>query len=75
MPRCRKERGDVPRLNADDKAGNEAAIRAAMEQILRGNLPPGAKADLKTLALLSGVPRTGFYAKRNRDGTRRRTPN
>lgn len=61
----------MPRLNAHDKAGNEAAVRAAMEQILRGDLPPGAKADLKTLALLSGVTRTGFYAKRNRDGTSR----
>ncbi|MFF0400167.1 hypothetical protein ACFYSJ_31155 [Streptomyces sp. NPDC005248] len=61
----------MPRLNAQDKASNEAAVRAAMEQILRGDLPPGAKADLKTLAQLSGVTRTGFYAKRNRDGTSR----
>ncbi|MFE2319784.1 hypothetical protein ACFXC8_43130 [Streptomyces sp. NPDC059441] len=61
----------MPRLNAHDKASNETAVRAAMEQILRGDLPPGAKADLKTLALLSGVTRTGFYAKRNRDGTSR----
>jgi hypothetical protein len=61
----------VPRLNAQDKASNEAAVRAAMEQILRGDLPPGGKADLKTLAQLSGVTRTGFYAKRNRDGTSR----
>ncbi|WP_331722442.1 hypothetical protein [Streptomyces anulatus] len=61
----------MPRLNAHDKASNEAAIRAAMAQILRGDLPPGGKADLKTLALLSGVTRTGFYPKRNRDGTSR----
>ncbi|MET7842217.1 hypothetical protein ABZT45_27025 [Streptomyces sp. NPDC005356] len=61
----------MPRLNAQDKASNEAAVRAAMERILRGDLPPGAKADLKTLAQLSGVTRTGFYAKRNRDGTSR----
>ncbi|MET7621907.1 hypothetical protein [Streptomyces sp. NPDC005408] len=60
----------MPRLNAQDKASNEAAVRAAMEQILR-DLPPGGKADLKTLAQLSGVTRTGFYAKRNRDGTSR----
>lgn len=71
MPPCRKGRYDVPRLNAQDKASNEAAVRAAMERILRGDLPPGAKADLKTLAQLSGVTRTGFYAKRNRDGTSR----
>ncbi|MET7519665.1 hypothetical protein ABZS88_41070 [Streptomyces sp. NPDC005480] len=61
----------MPRLNAQEKASNEAAVRAAMEQILRGDLPPGAKADLKTLAQLSSVTRTGFYAKRNRDGTSR----
>ncbi|WP_309238999.1 hypothetical protein [Streptomyces lunaelactis] len=61
----------MPRLNEQDKARNEAAVRAAMERILRGDLPPGAKADLKTLAELSRVTRTGFYAKRNRDGTSR----
>ncbi|MEU9919580.1 hypothetical protein [Streptomyces sp. NPDC051001] len=61
----------MPRLNEQDKARNEAAVRAAMERILRGELPPGAKADLKTLSELSGVTRTGFYAKRNRDGTSR----
>lgn len=61
----------MPRLNAQDKASNEAAIRAAMEQILRGDIPLGAKADLKTLASLAGVTRTGFYSKRNRDGTSR----
>lgn len=71
MPRCVKGPCDVPRLNEQDKARNEAAVRAAMECILRGDLPPGAKADLKTLAELSGVTRTGFYAKRNRDGTSR----
>ncbi|MGW4391813.1 hypothetical protein [Streptomyces sp. NPDC004685] len=58
-------------MNAQDKASNEAALRAAMERILRGDLPPGAKADLKTLAELAGVTRTGFYAKCNRDGTSR----
>ncbi|WND15920.1 hypothetical protein [Streptomyces violaceus] len=42
-----------------------------MEQILRGDLPPGAKADLKTLASLAGVTRTGFYPKKNRDVTTR----
>lgn len=59
----------MPRLNAQDKAGNESAVQAAMEQILRGDLPPGTKADLKTLASLAGVTRTGFYPKKNRDGT------
>ncbi|GHE16031.1 hypothetical protein GCM10010339_92610 [Streptomyces alanosinicus] len=35
----------MARLNQDDKARNEAAIRAAMERILSGNLPPGGKSD------------------------------
>ncbi|GGZ63778.1 hypothetical protein [Streptomyces rubiginosohelvolus] len=59
------------RLTDSDKARNEAAIRSAMDQILSGNLPPGGKADLKTLAALAGVTRTGFYPKKNRDGASR----
>ncbi|MET9544237.1 hypothetical protein ABZY36_02850 [Streptomyces sp. NPDC006627] len=59
----------MARLTEDAKARNKAAIRAAMEQILSGNLPPGGKIDLKTLATLAGVTRTGFYPKKNRDGT------
>ncbi|MGW5123997.1 hypothetical protein ACWEQ7_08025 [Streptomyces sp. NPDC004069] len=41
------------------------------ERILKGDLPPGGKADLKILAALAGVTRTGFYPKKNRDGTTR----
>ncbi|MEU4181438.1 hypothetical protein [Streptomyces sp. NPDC026589] len=36
-----------------------------------GNLPPGAKTDVKTLAALAGVTRTGFYPKKDRNGTTR----
>lgn len=50
---------------------NEEAIRAAMDRLLRGDLPPGRKCDLKTLAQEAGVTRTGFYPKKNRDGTTR----
>ncbi|MFD5503746.1 hypothetical protein ACFWJS_29185 [Streptomyces sp. NPDC127061] len=64
----------MARLNEADKARNEAAIRAAMERILAGNLPSGGKADLKTLAAMAGVTRTGFYPKKNRDGTPRPGP-
>lgn len=64
----------MARLNEADKTRNEAAIRAAMERILAGNLPPGGKADLKTLAAMAGVTRTGFYPKKNRDGTPRPGP-
>ncbi|MFD7862258.1 hypothetical protein [Streptomyces sp. NPDC059783] len=61
----------MARLTEESKTRNEAAIRAAMDRILKGDLPPGGKADLKTLAALAGVTRTGFYPKTNRDGTAR----
>lgn len=64
----------MARLNAEDKARNEAAIRAAMDRILGGSLPEGGKCDLKTLAEQAGVQRTGFYPKKNRDGTIRTGP-
>ncbi|MFD7341265.1 hypothetical protein ACFV98_35580 [Streptomyces violascens] len=64
----------VARLTQQDRNHNEQAIRAAMERILSGNLPPGGKADVKTLAALAGVTRTGFYPKKNRDGTTRPGP-
>ncbi|MER6031546.1 hypothetical protein [Streptomyces sp. NPDC001851] len=64
----------MPRISGEDRARNEEAIRAAMDRLLRGELPPGGRCDLKTLAAEAGVTRTGFYAKRNRDGTTRRGP-
>lgn len=62
------------RISDSDRARNEEAIRAAMDRLLRGELPPGGKCDLKTLALESSVTRTGFYPKKNRDGTTRPGP-
>jgi hypothetical protein len=62
------------RISEDTRAHNEAAIRAAMDRLLRGDLPPGGKCDLRTLASEAGVPRTAFYAKKNRDGTARTGP-
>ncbi|MFD8259565.1 hypothetical protein ACFV19_11585 [Streptomyces griseoluteus] len=61
----------MARLTATDRNRNEAAVRAAMERLLGGDLPPGGKCDLKTLASLAGITRTGFYPKKNRDGTTR----
>lgn len=62
------------RISDSDRARNEEAIRAAMDRMLRGELPPGGKCDLKTLAMESGITRTGFYPKKNRDGTTRPGP-
>ncbi|MGW1197251.1 hypothetical protein ACWD4B_15655 [Streptomyces sp. NPDC002536] len=64
----------MPRISEDTRARNKQAIRAAMDRLLRGELPPGGKCDLKTLAAEAGVTRTGFYPKKNRDGTERPGP-
>ncbi|MEU7602891.1 hypothetical protein [Streptomyces sp. NPDC041003] len=64
----------MARLTDEVKTQNEEAVRAAMDRLLRGELATGGKLDLKTLAAEAGVPRTGFYAKRNRDGSERSGP-
>ncbi|MFB8777954.1 hypothetical protein [Streptomyces broussonetiae] len=64
----------MARISDETRTRNEQAIRAAMDRMLRGELPPGGKCDLKTLAAEAGVTRTGFYPKKNRDGTERPGP-
>lgn len=64
----------MARISDETRTRNEQAIRAAMDRLLRGELPPGGKCDLKTLAAEAGVTRTGFYPKKNRDGTTRPGP-
>ncbi|MGX1853043.1 hypothetical protein [Streptomyces sp. NPDC055299] len=61
-------------MSEQTRQANEAAIRAAMVRMLAGDLPEGGKCDIKTLAALSGVVRTGFYPKKSRDGTSRPGP-
>ncbi|MFK8846227.1 hypothetical protein [Streptomyces sp. Ac-502] len=56
------------RLTAETRARNEEAIRAAMDRLLAGAIPPGGGCDLKTLAAEAGVTRTGFYPKGDRPG-------
>ena len=56
------------RLTGQTRQRNEQAIRAAMDRLLRGEIPPGGRCDLKTLATEAGVTRTGFYAKGGRPG-------
>ncbi|WP_438293141.1 hypothetical protein [Streptomyces sp. HUAS TT7] len=62
------------RVSEETRQANEAAIRVAMDRMLSGDLPEGGKCDIKTLAALSGVVRTGFYPKRGRDGAPRPGP-
>ncbi|MER6096107.1 hypothetical protein ABT154_09650 [Streptomyces sp. NPDC001728] len=64
----------MARISAQTRARNEDAIRAAMDRLLSGDIPPSGGCDLKTLAAQAGVSRTAFYAKQNRDGTKRPGP-
>ncbi|HEX9354061.1 MAG TPA: hypothetical protein VF933_09635 [Streptosporangiaceae bacterium] len=52
------------RLSRQQLAENEAKIRAAMSRLLNGDIPPGGKCDIKTLAREAGVDRTAFYGSR-----------
>ena len=52
------------RITADQRAANENRIRAAIDRLLRGEIPPGGRCDVKTLAGEAGVDRTAFYGNR-----------
>ena len=52
------------RITAAQRAENENRIRAAMDRLLRGEIPAGGKCDIKTLAREAGVDRTAFYGNR-----------
>lgn len=61
-------------LTAEQRRRNEASIRAAMDRLLGGQLPPRGGCDLKTLAREAGVARTGFYARADPHGGQRPGP-
>ncbi|WP_410585410.1 hypothetical protein [Amycolatopsis sp. lyj-108] len=50
------------RLDQQTRTQKEATIRAAMDRLLRGELPPGGKCDVKTLATASGITRAALYS-------------
>lgn len=52
------------RISAAQRTENENRIRAAMDRLLRGEIPPGGKRDIKTLAIEAAVERTAFYGTR-----------
>jgi DNA repair exonuclease SbcCD ATPase subunit len=52
------------RLTRQQLLDNEARIRAAMSRLLSGDIPPGGKRDVKTLAREAGIDRTAFYGSR-----------
>ena len=52
------------RITTAQRAANENRIRAAMDRLLRGDIPAGGRCDVKTLATEAGVDRTAFYSSR-----------
>jgi hypothetical protein len=58
----------VGRLTSGARAATEQNIRAAMDRLLRGDLPPGGRCDITTLAAHAGVTRIGFYPKDGKPG-------
>jgi hypothetical protein len=52
------------RISAQQRQHNEARIRAAMDRLLRGDIPASGSCDVKTLAREAGVDRTAFYGTR-----------
>jgi len=52
------------RISAAQRIQNENRIRAAIDRLLRGEIPPGGTCDITTLAREAGVDRTAFYGNR-----------
>ncbi|MFI1488845.1 hypothetical protein [Streptomyces sp. NPDC020747] len=52
------------RITPAQRNENENRIRAAMDRLLRGEIPPGGKCDINTLAVEAAVDRTAFYGTR-----------
>ncbi len=48
-------------LSSQQRQQTEARIRAAADQLLRGDVPPGGRCDIKTLARTAGVSRAALY--------------
>lgn len=52
------------RITAAQRQDNENRIRATIDRLLRGDLPPDGRCDIKTLASEAGVDRAAFYGNR-----------
>jgi hypothetical protein len=52
------------RISAAQRIQKENRIRAAMDRLPRGEIPPGGSCDISTLAREAGVDRTAFYGNR-----------
>ena len=49
------------RISEQQRRHTEDRIRAAADRLLRGEIPPGKRCDVKTLATDAGVSRAGLY--------------
>jgi len=52
------------RITTAQRKANENRIRAAIDRLLRGDVPSDGRCDIKTLAREAGVDRTAFYGSR-----------
>jgi len=52
------------RITGEQRATNENRIRATIDRLLRGEIPPGGRCDIKTLPVEASVDRTAFYGTR-----------
>jgi HAMP domain-containing protein len=52
------------RISTTQRAEDENRIRAVMDRLLRGDIPPGGRCDIKTLAREAAVDRAAFYGSR-----------
>lgn len=52
------------RISASQRQANENRIRAAIDRLLRGEIPADGGCDVKTLAREAAVDRTAFYGTR-----------
>jgi hypothetical protein len=49
------------RISAQQRHETQTRVRAVIDRLLRGDIPPGGKCDVTTLAQEAGVDRTAFY--------------
>lgn len=52
------------RISTAQRKANENRVRAAIDRLLRGDIPSGGRCDIKTLAQEARVDRTAFYGNR-----------
>jgi len=52
------------RITTEQRRQNENRIRAAIDRLLGGDIPPSGKCDIKTLAREAAVDRAAFYGSR-----------